>query len=275
MNSISLRASQIQLTYEDEGAGPVVVLLHAFPLDSTMWKQQRSELSDAFRIVTPSFPGFGGSSLLQGLTIDAGADVIAELLDHLGINERVVVGGVSMGGYVALAFARLYPQRLRALILSDTKADGDDQAAKTARDRTIEQLSTQGASDVIEQLLPKLVGTTTQARRKDVVESVRAIAQRQPAESMAIALRALRDRPDATPALSHVSVPTITLVGAEDTITPPEKARALADAIPNARLEIIPDAGHLSNLESPEKFNAIVRQFLAALPEDTRSSRTV
>src|SRR5215213_5624185 len=160
---MTLRASQTPIAYEDQGAGPVVVLLHAFPLDSGMWRPQLGPLSERCRVIAPDLPGFGQSAVSAGLTMDAIADVVAELLDHLGVNERVVVGGVSMGGYAALGFARLYPQRLRALILADTKADPDDEAARGNRDKMIQLATDQGPAAVLDQLLPKLLAPGTTA----------------------------------------------------------------------------------------------------------------
>src|SRR5688572_25566901 len=112
MHTMTLRASQTPIAYQDAGTGPAVVLLHAFPLDSGMWRPQFDALAGQWRLIAPDLPGFGHSAVTAGLTIDALADVVAELLDHLGVNERVTVGGVSMGGYAALAFTRLYPQRV-------------------------------------------------------------------------------------------------------------------------------------------------------------------
>jgi pimeloyl-ACP methyl ester carboxylesterase len=207
--------------------------------------------------------------------MDAVADVVAELLDHLGVNERVAVGGVSMGGYAALAFARLYPQRLRALILADTKADPDDEPARANRDRQIQAVTEHGPGAILEQLMPRLVGPTTLAGRAPVVQTVRDLAGRQSGEGLAAALKALRDRPDAGPGLPHIAVPTLVVVGDQDAITPPDKARTLAAAIPNARLVTIADAGHLSNLEHPEPFTAAVRGFLDSLPDEGSPARTV
>ena len=135
MNTMTLRASQTPAAYLDQGTGPGLALLHAFPLDSSMWRHQVDALSDRFRVIAPDIPGFGQSAVSAGLTLDSVADFVAELLDHLGMNERVVVGGLSMGGYSTLAFARLYPQRVRALILADTKADPDDEDGRANRDR--------------------------------------------------------------------------------------------------------------------------------------------
>src|SRR5262245_53642469 len=202
MNNMVLRASQTPIAFADQGTGPVVVFLHAFPLDSTMWRAQVGILADRFRVIAPDLPGFGGSAVSAGLTIDSIADVVAELLDHLGINERVVVGGLSMGGYATLAFARLYPQRVRALILADTKADPDDEDSRANRDRLIQLATDRGPGAVIEQVLPKMLAPETAARNPDVVRFVREVAGRQKADGIVAALKALRDRPDARPGLT-------------------------------------------------------------------------
>jgi pimeloyl-ACP methyl ester carboxylesterase len=275
MNTITLRASQTAVGFEDVGTGPVLVALHAFPLDSGMWRPQIEELDGRYRVIAPDLPGFGRSAVSAGLTMDAIADVVAELLDHLGVNERVAVAGVSMGGYAALAFARLYPQRLRALILADTKADPDDEPARANRDKLIQLATDRGPAAVLDQLLPKLLGPGTLANRPAAAQRVRELAARQTRDGIVAALKALRDRPDAGPGLAHIAVPTLVLVGDQDAITPPEKAKALADAIPNARLETIPVAGHLSNLERPELFTSAIRDFLDGLPEEGGPSRTV
>lgn len=275
MNSMTLRASQTEITYEDDGTGSVIVLLHAFPLDSGMWRDQRHAIADGYRVIAPNLPGFGGSAPASGLTIDSAADAVAELLDHLGVNERVAVCGLSMGGYVALAFARLYPQRLRAMILADTKAEPDDAAARDARNASIELATLKGPQAVIDRLLPKLLAVGTIETRPDVVERVRAIAERQSMEGIVVALQALRDRPDATASLAHISVPTLIIVGEEDQVTPVEKAESMSRAIPDSRLVLLPACGHLSNLESADGFNRSVRQFLDDLPPEVRASRTV
>jgi len=275
MNSMTLRASQTAIAYEDDGTGPALVLLHAFPLDSGMWRDQRQAMADNYRVITADLPGFGGSAVSAGLTIDSAADVVAELLDHLGINERVAVCGLSMGGYVALAFARLYPQRLRAMVLADTKADSDDAAARDARNDMIEAVTLKGPKAVIERLLPKLLAAGTNEARPHVVQHVREMAEKQSMEGIIAALKALRDRPDASAGLAHISVPTLVLVGEEDQVTPLDKAEKLSRSIPDARLIVLPSCGHLSNLEDSDAFNNSVRQFLDSLPPEVRGSRTV
>jgi 3-oxoadipate enol-lactonase len=275
MNTMTLRASQTPIAYADRGSGPGLVLLHAYPLDSSMWRDQIDALADRFRVIAPDLPGFGQSAVSAGMTIDSVADVVAELLDHLGVNERVVIGGVSMGGYAALGFARLYPQRVRALILADTKADPDDEDGRANRDKMIQLATDRGPAAVVEQLLPRLLAPGTAARRPDVVRFVRETAGRLKAEGIVTALKAMRDRPDARPGLAHISFPTLVIVGDQDAVTPPEKARELTGQIPDAHLVTIPDAGHLSNLENPAAFTAAVREFLIGLPNDGGVARTV
>jgi pimeloyl-ACP methyl ester carboxylesterase len=240
-----------------------------------MWRSQVADLASHHRVIAPDFPGFGGSAVSAGLTVDSAADILAELLDHLGVNERVIVGGLSMGGYVALAFARLYPQRLGSLILADTKADPDDDAGRAARDKLIQLVTDKGAQALVDQLVPKLLSPVTAAQKPNVVKTVREIATRQPIEGLVAALKALRDRPDANPGLLHIAVPTLVLVGEQDGITPPDKAKVLADSIPNARLVSIPDAGHLANLENESAFNAAVREFLGSTPAEQGRAGTV
>jgi pimeloyl-ACP methyl ester carboxylesterase len=275
MNTMTLRASQTQIAYADQGTGPGLVLLHAFPLDSTMWALQIGALADRFRVIAPDLPGLGKSAPSAGLTIDSIADAVAELLDHLGMNERVILGGLSMGGYAVLAFARLYPQRVRALVLADTKAEPDDEAGRAARDRTIQLAINRGPAAVVDEAIPRLLAPDTVARRLQVVHFVRETAARQQVDGIVAALKALRDRPDARPGLSHISFPTLVVVGDHDVITPPDRARDLVSAIPNARLVTVPDAGHLSNLENPIAFNSAVREFLNGLPAEGGVSRTV
>ena len=170
-----------------------------------------------------------------------------------------------MGGYAALAFARKYPDRLRGLVLADTKAEADTAEAKAGRDKMIALVRENTAAAVVEQMLPKLLGEFTRANRPDVVAEVRRIGSAQSVDGVAAALAALRDRPDATPTLPNIRVPTLVVVGAEDTLTPPDGAKKMADAIPDAKLVVIPTAGHLSNLECPAEFTTAVRMFLASL----------
>lgn len=258
------------IEYDDIGSGQPIVLLHAFPLSRAMWRPQIAALQNDYRVIAPDLRGFGGSSpfdAASGATpsIEKMADDIAALLHTLELNEPVVVGGLSMGGYVALAFARKYADRLRALVLADTRAEADDDAGKAKRDEMIEFARTHSAEDVINQMMPKMLSADAQNQRPHVIEAIRRIAAAQTRDGIISAVQALRDRPNATPHLQSIKVPTLVIVGSEDALTPPQLSETLASNIAGARLEKIPAAGHISNLEQPEAFNDALRLFLRTL----------
>jgi len=254
------------VTFLEAGKGRPVLLLHAFPLYSVMWRRQIKALQKGCHVIAPDMPGFGSTPAFTGApSVDQMADDAAALLDELKVTEPVVVGGLSMGGYVALAFARRHPQRLRALILADTRAEADDAAGRTNRDKLIEFASHNPSKAFIEQLLPKMVCADTMKNRPEVVEAVRRYASLQAPAGIIDALKALRDRPDATPYLSQIRVPTLVIVGRDDALTPLAVAEKLMAGIPGAKLVLLERAGHLSNLEQPEGFNEAVRAFLASL----------
>lgn len=258
---------RFSIGYDTAEAGPVLVLIHAFPLSRAMWAPQFAGLADHALVIAPDVFGFGESSLPAGAwTVDSMADSLAAFLPGIGADEPVVLGGLSMGGYVALAFARRHPERLRGLILADTRAEPDTAEGKVNREKTIAQARENGPVAVFETMMPKMLTERSRVERPELVAEVRRITAGQSTAGVAAALAALRDRPDATPGLATVRVPTLVLVGAEDAITPPDAARTMAAAIPGARLEVLPSAAHLSNMEAPNEFNRLVRSFLDSLP---------
>jgi pimeloyl-ACP methyl ester carboxylesterase len=260
------KTSSAKITFLEAGKGRPVLLLHAFPLSSVMWRRQIEALRNAYHVVAPDMRGFGSTPAFTGApSVDQMADDAAALLDELKVTEPVAVGGLSMGGYVALAFARRHAARLRALILADTRAEADDAAGRANRDKLIEFASHNPSTAVIEQLLPKMVCAETLQRRPEVVEAVKHFASLQAPAGIVNALKALRDRPDATPLLQRIAVPTSVIVGRDDALTPPAVADRLAAGIPGAKRVVIERAGHLSNLEQPEAFNQAVRAFLDSL----------
>lgn len=253
------------LHFQEAGRGTPLVLLHAFPLSSELWRPQLEALQDEFRVVAPDLPGFGSSPDFESLPgIEQAATSVMALLQSLKI-ERCVLGGLSMGGYTALSFARLFPEALCGLILADTRAEADTEEAKANRNKMIALVESEGGAPVVEQMLSKLLGETTQKQNPTVVEAVRQIGLSQSPSAIANALRALRDRNDSLDLLPQISVPALVIVGDEDVLTPPAAARTLAGNIPDAQLCIIPQAGHLSNREQPEPFNAAVRDFIRAV----------
>ncbi|MBV9124922.1 MAG: alpha/beta fold hydrolase, partial [Planctomycetes bacterium] len=224
-------------------------------------------LQKDYRLLVPDLRGFGQTSGFTGTpTLEQMAEDVEFLLLKLGITEPVVLAGLSMGGYVAFTFASKYPYRLGGLVLADTRAEPDNAEGKANRDRMITFTETHTAREVIDQMLPRLVGPETLAGRPEVMEEIRRLASGQAPAGIIGALRAMRDRPDATPLLGQIPVPTLVIVGNDDLLTPPNLAQDMAKTIPHARLATIPGAGHLSNLEQPDLFTEAVRSFLQSLP---------
>lgn len=243
-----------------EGEG-VLVLLHAFPLHAGAYEDDaRAFAGRGLRVLAPSVRGFGGTTSWGETTpsVDAMADDVVAMLDARGVTKPVVVAGISMGGYVALSLARRHGSRLAGLVLADTKAEADTSAARAGRDEAIARVRGGDAAGYVETMLGKLLGPTTFASRPEVVRKTGALAASADGEAIALGLSALRDRPDASAVLPRVAVPTAVLVGAEDVVTPPDVVHALGTGIPGATFEVIPGAGHLPNLETPEAFRAAV-----------------
>jgi pimeloyl-ACP methyl ester carboxylesterase len=252
---------------EVSGSGRVLLLLHAFPLGLSMWDPQAEALSPTYRIARFDARGFGGSALgTEPFTMEQIADDAAAILDALAV-AKAVVGGCSMGGYAALAFVRRHPRRLAGLILQDTRAAADTEEAKLGRTALAARVLAEGAEVAVEAFLPKLLGRTSLRTKPALVTLLRERIRATPREAIAAALAGLAAREDSRPTLGAIQVPTLVLVGEEDVLTPPAEAEAMAAAIPGARLEKIPNAGHLANIENPEAVNAALGTFLTALPQ--------
>lgn len=245
------------LHWESHGQGPALALLHAFPFDRTMWDGTVAALSDRYRVITVDLPGFGKSPLAGSASLETFADDVAAVLDAAGV-PMAAVGGLSMGGYVALAFARRHGARLAALILADTRATADGPEARRNRDAGIEQVRKEGVEVYVAPQPGRLLAVAT----PEALAGALAIAQRQSADGIANALLAMRDRPDRSGELAGIECPTLVVVGTADAITPPPEAKAMATLIKGARYVEIGGAGHLSNLDRPEAFDAVVREFL-------------
>lgn len=251
-----------------DARGAPLVLVHGFPFDAGSWSADGAALAPRVRVIAPSMRGFGGSVAFEDVpapSIDTMADDVAAVLDALALTEPVVLGGLSMGGYVALAFARRHGHRLRGLVLADTRAEPDSDEARANRDHGIARVLGGDLAGLVDALLPKILSPKTLAAQPAVVESVRAMALRAHPQAVAQALRAMRDRPDARPGLAAIAVPVLVVVGADDVLIPPAASEALASGLANARLQIIESAGHMSNLEQPAAFRAALAAFVAAL----------
>ncbi|HWW83768.1 MAG TPA: alpha/beta fold hydrolase [Vicinamibacterales bacterium] len=244
----------------DRGA---LILIHGFPLNARMWEPQLALAEGGWRVIAPHLRGMdaapGGPT---AATLDDFAADIVDLMDALHI-ENAVIGGLSMGGYTAFALLRLAARYFRGLILADTRSEADTVEGVAARKRMIQLVGEKGPLAVVDEMMPKLLGTTTRENRPELVDQVRSLALASSSEALAGAIRAMMGRPDSTPLLSTIHVPTLVLVGEEDGLTPVENARDLHRQIPGSDLRLIPMAGHLSNLEQPEAFNDAVGHFLS------------
>jgi pimeloyl-ACP methyl ester carboxylesterase len=227
-----------------------LVLLHAFPLDAAMY----ADVADAFdgALLTPDLPGFGGTRIPdEDPSLDIYADHVARELDAAGL-DRVVIGGTSMGGYTAMAFCRRHPKQVAGLALVDTKASADAASAAAGRRAMAQVMRDEGTTaPLVENVYPKLLGVTTSMQRAGLAASVRASVHAAPPAAAAWAQLAMAERPDSLPTLAAMNVPALVVVGAEDVLSPPADASAMADVLPDGELVVIADAGHLTPLEAP------------------------
>jgi 3-oxoadipate enol-lactonase len=255
----------VELAYTDEGRGTPLLLIHAFPLNKSMWETQARAFKASYRVITIDLRGHGKSEApLWRYTMEQFADDLCGLLDHLGVG-KAVLGGLSMGGYALFAFYRKYPDRATALVLADTKAGVDTPEGKAGRYAMAQKLSKEGIGTVEEAMLPRLLSPGTLRTQSPIVEQVRQMIRSTPVSGIVGDLMAMTDREDALPLLPRITCPTLVVVGEQDQATPPAESRLIAESIPGAHLVIIPRAGHLANLEEPEAFNRALLRFLEGL----------
>ena len=258
----SIPVGDIQLAYTDAGLGQPVVLLHGYPFNRSLWNEQVSALGNSYRVITPDLRGLGESDASQGpATMNRMARDVAALLDHLEIS-RAVVGGLSMGGYVALAFYKQFPSRVRSLILADTRAPADTEEGKQTRHQQAEKALAEGMAGIADSMLPKLLTPETVSKRPDLVKRVRDMMLKTKPEGAAGALLGMAEREDQIALLSQISCPTLILVGREDPITPVADSEKMHREIAGSRLVVIENAAHVSNLERTDQFNEELMRFL-------------
>src|SRR5215217_8306526 len=257
------RINNINLAYTDSGAGRPIVLIHGYPFNRSLWIEQISALSSSYRVIAPDLRGFGDSDASQDpSTMDRLAADVAALMDHLEI-ARATIGGLSMGGYVALAFYKQFASRVRALVLADTRAQADTAEAKQTREQQAEKALSEGMAGIADAMLPKLLTPETVSKHPDIVKRVRDMMLQTKPEGAAAALRGMAEREDQTALLPKITVPTLILVGAEDAITPVADSENMHHAIDNSRLVVLDHAGHVSNLERTLQFNDELLHFLS------------
>ena len=255
----------VTLAVEVRGDGPAILFIHGYPFDRSIWKHQVAALEGWTR-VAPDLRGMGQSDAPDlGYSMETYASDLAGLLDLLGLDDVVLVG-LSMGGYIAFEFLRRWKDRVRGLVLIDTRAEPDTLEGKKGRDAAAATAREQGAEAVAETMLPKVLGASTLAGVPTTVERVRAMMAATPVAGMVGALGAMRDRPDSSPLLAELGdIPTLVIVGEEDEVTPVAQARAMANAISGASLVVIRSAGHIPALERPVETTDALLAFLAGI----------
>ena len=255
-----------ELAWDETGSGRTILFLHGFPFNRQLWYNQMRAIPSGWRGVAMDLRGFGesaGSNDPQ-YTMDMFADDAAALLTHLRV-RRAVICGLSMGGYIALAMQRRYPSMLGGLVLADTRATADGEQERKKRLETAERVKAEGSNVVVDSMLPKLFASTTPYSKPQVAQFVRGMMEAAPAASIARALLGMAARPNSEPDLRNINVPTLVIVGAEDQITDRGQAQLMARAIRGSQIEVIPEAGHVSNLEAPDVFNEALRRLLTSL----------
>jgi len=264
----TISTGDVEMAVEDRGSGPVLLLVHGFPLDHTMWEGQIAEFSPRCRTIAPDLPGFGRSPPARApqpnakLTMAEYAEHLERLLGALGASGPIVYCGLSMGGYIAWQFWRKFASRLAALVLCDTRAIADTPQVAAGRAELAARVLAEGPDPLVAAMLTKLLGPDTFAQRPQFVEQVRQMIGRATPAGAAAALGGMADRPDVTEWLGQIKLPTLLICGEHDVISPADEMRGIAGRIPGAQMEVIPAAGHMSPLENAAGFNAVLSEFL-------------
>ena len=258
--------NDFSLAYEDHGQGRPIVFIHGFPLNKKMWEPQLQGLANEARLLAPDLRGHGETEAVHGTySMDLLAGDCLAFLKKAGVEGPFVICGLSMGGYIAMAFYRRYPEQVAGLILAATRAGADSPEGQANRERAAETARKEGSSPIVASMLPKMMSPKTYERRPDLVEQVKQIMEKTSVEGIIGAQLGMKDRPDSSPVLREMQVPVLILHGADDQIIPPSEAQAMQAAILDSRLHILSESGHLLNMEQPALFNQTVRGFLASI----------
>ncbi|TWT85670.1 AB hydrolase superfamily protein YdjP [Posidoniimonas polymericola] len=269
-NTQTIPVNDIAMHVRTEGAGIPVLLVHGFPLDHTMWDAQVEVLAEHCRVIAPDLRGYGATELADAgdppkITMQQYADDLAALLDALGVDEPVVYAGFSMGGYIGWQFVKNHRDKLRALVLVDTRASDDADDARKMRLKMANHVQEWGAEKVAEAMIPKLFAESSLDALHPMVARTREVISATNPLAIAAAQRGMAERPDSTPDLAGINVPTMAIVGAEDQLSQPEEVQRVVNAIPNAGLVVIPAAGHMAPVEQPDAVNLVLTEFVKSL----------
>ena len=262
----SLRSEDAEIFYETQGQGPPVVLLHPFPADHEFWLPVIPALESRYRLVLPDLRGHGKSEIGQGPAAMAkhAAD-IARVMDAAGVGKAAFIV-CSIGGYIVFEFLRRFHGRATALALCNTRPQADSSEARANRLKAAETVLEQGTEQFLQALTPKLLGPTTISSRPDLVEGALRLMRKMSPEDISQVQRGMAERPDSVPDLKHVNLPTLIVIGDEDTFSTTADGELMRQSIPGSRLKIIPRAGHYAPWERPEAVAPLLRQFLDFVP---------
>lgn len=254
-----------EMVYTHAGTGEAIVLLHGHPFNRSMWDEQTAFLQTDFRVIAPDLRGYGETAVAGDVAaMSEMAGDVAALLYSLNL-ETVILCGLSMGGYVALEFYHQFPDRVRALVLADTKAAADTAEARQKRFESAEKIIKEGMQPIVDEMLPKALAPQTHEGKPETIDFVKEMILNTKPEGASAGLRGMAERRDHTTLLAKITVPTLIIVGAEDQITPPAEAEKMHRGIKNSQLVQIPAAGHLSPVEQPDEFNKALKRFISDL----------
>jgi 3-oxoadipate enol-lactonase len=251
------------MEYEERGSGIPVILIHGYPLNRTLWQPQIEALADTARIIAPDLRGHGGSDPVPGVySMHLMAKDFKELIDNLLIEQPVILCGLSMGGYICFEFRRSYPQMVRGMILAATRATADSLETRINREEAAAIAQDGGSQAITNMLLPKMLAPSTYEKKPALVERARNIMVNTSTQAIVGDLMGMLNRADSTPLLKEINIPVLILYGRDDQLIPQIEIDLMKNEIKTVKLESIPEAGHLLNLEQPDIFNDAVRKFI-------------
>lgn len=246
------------ISYSEAGQGQPLILIHAFPTDQRLWEPQRAGLKNSFRVITLDLWGFGHSPATDGkaVAMTEYADEVKQLMDQLNI-KKAIIGGESMGGYIALAFLAKYPDQVAGLILSDTQAVADSPEAKTKRETTAVNVLEHGMDQLVHDFMPKALSPAADENTRAALQGILLM---QTPTGVASALRGMAGRADTSNVLANITVPVLIMTGDQDTLISPQQSQNMHALVKGSHLVVINHAGHLSSLEQPKQWNQAVKE---------------
>lgn len=261
----TIRTSDAQLFYEVTGDGPIVVLLHPFPLNHNFWTAVAAQPGSRYRFIIPDLRAHGASELGDGpATMPKLADDLAGICRAEKVGKAAFVG-VSISGYLLFEFWRRYRGQVAALVLANTRAGGETPESKATRLQAADRVLREGTAGFIEEMLLKLLSPATHSNRPDIVDAARKMMQAMSSEGVAGVQRGMAERPDSVATLATVNAPTLIVAGEEDSV-PLSEFELMRQHVAGSALRVIPSTGHYAALEKPEEFGALLREFLDKLP---------